>query len=158
MTFSPLVQFAAGAVLLSCGEFFQLGAAPTSAPRPFSPPSGEFFSRVADAIYRIEGGARTRWPYGIKCHRHTLGVARRMCITTVSNSYASWLVRGQSGDFLHHLADRYCPPSVDPVGNRNWKRNIFSLCPPLSGRVVPAGVLKRSMTYQPKTRPPGHLR
>lgn len=25
------------------------------------------------------------------------------------------------------LADRYCPPSVDPAGNRNWKRNIHKL-------------------------------
>jgi hypothetical protein len=22
------------------------------------------------------------------------------------------------------LADRYCPPSADPIGNRNWRRNI----------------------------------
>lgn len=23
-----------------------------------------------------------------------------------------------------HAADRYCPPAVDPVGNRNWKANV----------------------------------
>ena len=27
-------------------------------------------------------------------------------------------------DFIEFLADRYCPPSVDPEGNRNWKKNV----------------------------------
>ena len=81
-------------------------------------------NRLADVIYRIEGGPHTKWPYGIRCHRHTPLVARRMCINTVNNSYATWLDRGRPGDFLDFLADRYCPPSCDPVGNKNWKRNI----------------------------------
>jgi hypothetical protein len=27
--------------------------------------------------------------------------------------------------FIDSLADRYCPPSCDPVGNRNWKKNVW---------------------------------
>jgi len=27
--------------------------------------------------------------------------------------------------FIESLADRYCPPSCDPVGNRNWKKNVW---------------------------------
>ncbi len=28
-------------------------------------------------------------------------------------------------DFISALADRYCPPSCDPAGNRNWKKNVW---------------------------------
>ena len=80
--------------------------------------------QLADAIFKIEGGKATKWPYGIKCHRHTPLVARRMCIRTVDHSYVEWSKLGKPGDFLDFLADRYCPPSCDPVGNKNWKRNI----------------------------------
>ncbi len=27
-------------------------------------------------------------------------------------------------DFIDFLGDRYCPASVDPVGNKNWKKNV----------------------------------
>jgi hypothetical protein len=33
----------------------------------------------------------------------------------------------RSKEFIHFLADRYCPPSVDPVGNRNWKKNVWAI-------------------------------
>lgn len=29
-----------------------------------------------------------------------------------------------NGDFIDFLADRYCPIECDPVGNKNWKRNV----------------------------------
>jgi hypothetical protein len=81
-------------------------------------------NRLADAIYRIEGGPHTKWPYGIRCHRHTPLVARKLCIDTINNCYANWQIRKRPGDFLDFLADKYCPPSVDKQGNLNWKRNI----------------------------------
>lgn len=80
---------------------------------------------IADAIYQIEGGARARVPYGIlsvkvrdKAH------ARRLCIQTIENNRKRWEKAGKPGEYLDFLADRYCPPSADAVGNRNWKRNI----------------------------------
>jgi hypothetical protein len=30
----------------------------------------------------------------------------------------------KSKEFIHYLADRYCPKSVDPAGNRHWKKNV----------------------------------
>lgn len=32
-------------------------------------------------------------------------------------------LRGQA--FINSLADRYCPPSCDPIGNANWKKNVW---------------------------------
>lgn len=84
--------------------------------------------RIADAIYRVEGGAKARVPYGIlsipvKNEAH----ARRICLNTIRNNHKRWIAAGKPGDYLDFLADRYCPPSVDPKGNRNWKRNIKQL-------------------------------
>ncbi len=28
-------------------------------------------------------------------------------------------------DFINVLADCYCPPSCDPIGHRNWKKNVW---------------------------------
>ena len=86
--------------------------------------------RIADAIYRVEGGAKAKVPYGIlsipvKNEAH----ARRICLNTIRNNHKRWIAAGKPGDYLDFLADRYCPPSVDPAGNRNWKHNIKSLLP-----------------------------
>ena len=84
--------------------------------------------RIADAIYRVEGGAKAKVPYGIlsmpvKNEAH----ARRICLNTIRNNHKRWIAAGKPGDYLDFLADRYCPPSVDPKGNKNWKRNIKQL-------------------------------
>jgi hypothetical protein len=84
--------------------------------------------RMADAIYRIEGGARARVPYGIlSVPVRDAAEARRVCKNTVRNQWARWQAAGRPGCYLDSLADRYCPPGHDPVGNRNWKRNIRSV-------------------------------
>lgn len=81
-------------------------------------------TRIADAIYIVEGGAKAKVPYGIL----SVGVrdekhARQICLNTIRNTHERWIKAGRKGDFLHYLADRYCPPT-DSVGNRNWKRNM----------------------------------
>ena len=81
--------------------------------------------RIADAIYRVEGGPKAKVPYGIlsipvRDEAH----ARRICLNTIRNNHKRWIKAGRPGDYLDFLADRYCPPSADPVGNRNWKRNV----------------------------------
>jgi hypothetical protein len=83
---------------------------------------------ICSAIYRLEGGPKAKAPYGIlsvkvrdKAH------ARQVCMATIRNSRTRWLKAGRPGDELDYLADRYCPPSADLVGNRNWKRNIHKL-------------------------------
>lgn len=81
--------------------------------------------KIADAIYLAEGGEKARVPYGIlsvkvKSRLH----ARRVCINTINNNLKRWNNAGKPGDFISFLGDRYCPRSVDPRGNENWKRNV----------------------------------
>lgn len=82
-------------------------------------------NRIADAIYRIEGGNNTRYPYGIKSVKTS--DPRRVCINTIQNNHDRWLNEGKPGLYLNYLADKYCPYSVDRVGNANWKKNIKAL-------------------------------
>jgi len=37
-------------------------------------------------------------------------------------------------EFIHSLADRYCPAEVDRQGNINWKRNVPQLYKKLGGK------------------------
>lgn len=84
--------------------------------------------QIADAIYIAEGGTRARVPYGILSVKvRNVADARRVCLNTIRNNRARWIKAGSPGSFINFLADRYCPPSVDPVGNLNWKRNVSSL-------------------------------
>lgn len=78
--------------------------------------------KLVDTIYVVEGGAKTRYPYGIMSVK--TDNPKRVCLNTVKNNYSRWIKAGRSGCYLDFLADRYCPPSVDPTGNRNWKHNI----------------------------------
>lgn len=74
---------------------------------------------IVAAIFVAEGGHKTRYPYGIKSVRTS--DPRAVCVNTVRNNWGRWDGRGC---FLNFLGDRYCPPKADPVGNRNWKRNV----------------------------------
>ena len=76
----------------------------------------------ADCIRKTEGNPN----YGIlsiKTHNYRLA-----CKQTV---WANWKrYRGNRSDlkgFIEFLANRYCPYSVDPIGNRNWKHNMIVL-------------------------------
>lgn len=80
---------------------------------------------MADAIWAIEGGAKTAYPYGIRSIKTTGPAhARRICINTIQNNHGRWLKAGKPGAFIDFLADRYCPKAADPRGNANWRRNI----------------------------------
>ena len=85
-------------------------------------------ARMADAIYIAEGGEKARKPYGILSVRvDSHAEARRVCVTTIKNNHARWERAGRPGRFVDFIADRYCPPSADPRGNVNWKRNVQKL-------------------------------
>lgn len=82
------------------------------------------YNALADAIKKVEGVPY----YGIKgVPWKDYAEARRICVNTCRNNYKRWIKAGKHGSYLDFLADRYCPPSVDLVGNRNWKRNIKKL-------------------------------
>lgn len=75
------------------------------------PPS----EKVADAIYRLEGGARTRYPYGIRSMEtyRNEKLARHICIRSIENSQIRWIHAGRPGDWLDFFAARYCPADKD---------------------------------------------
>lgn len=87
------------------------------------------YERLADAIYKAEGGANTSHPYGILAHyRHT--TARQACINTCKHRYQDWIQHGERGDYLHYLSTVYAPIGAgnDPDNlNRNWEINVRSL-------------------------------
>jgi len=85
--------------------------------------------KLADAIYRAEGGARAKVPYGIMSVKvRNAAEARAVCIRTIEHAWCDYAAAADTRPFIHFLADRYCPPSVDPIGNRNWKHNVALLC------------------------------
>ena len=91
--------------------------------------SGYSCGQIVDAIYIIEGGKNTSYPYGIqsvKCD--SLAECRQVCFNTVKNNVARWQKARQEGykeGYLTFLWYRYCPPSAHPL-NQNWKRNLLN--------------------------------
>lgn len=85
----------------------------------------DYAMRIADAIYKAEGGKAAKVPFGILSVRvRDRQKALRVCLNTIRNNWQRWKAAGQPGHFIDFLGNRYCPPSVDPVGNRNWRRNV----------------------------------
>lgn len=83
--------------------------------------------KLADAIYRAEGGPRARAPYGILSVKVSgPAEARRVCLNTIRHAQRDF-PGGDLRQFIRFLANRYCPASVDPVGNSNWNRNVLSI-------------------------------
>jgi hypothetical protein len=78
--------------------------------------------RLANAIYKAEGGAKTSHPYGILAHyKHT--TPRQACINTIRHALRDFT----NGDFISFLGSRYCPVGAknDPTGlNKNWIKNV----------------------------------
>ena len=84
--------------------------------------------RLADAIYRAEGGAKARSPYGVLSVKvKDKADARRVCINSICNNIKRWEKAGKPGDFISFMADRWCPIASDPKGNANWKRNVKAI-------------------------------
>lgn len=95
-------------------------------------PAAELTERQVDAlavaIYKAEGGAKAKVPYGILSVKvANEAEARRVCENTIRNNWKRWQAAGSKGRFTDYLGDKYCPPSVDRVGNRNWKNNVSKL-------------------------------
>jgi len=81
--------------------------------------------RLADAIYRAEGGAKTKFPYGIKSI-NTHGdkeYARKICLNSIRNAKKRWASAGNPEDFIIFMSRRYCPPSAHGL-NSTWGHNV----------------------------------
>ena len=84
---------------------------------------------ICDAIYVIEGGAKTRHPYGIlsvSCHGEM--ACREVCLNTVENTFTRWQASGSKQPFLEALAARYAPIGAENDElyhlNRFWLGNL----------------------------------
>ena len=90
------------------------------------------FNRLADAIYKAEGGAKTAHPYGIMTrYKHT--TPRQACINTLKHRWAEFSVSSPNADsraigpFLAYVQRSYAPIGAqnDPSNlNRYWKTNV----------------------------------
>jgi hypothetical protein len=81
--------------------------------------------RLANAIYKAEGGERARVPYGIlSVPVHSEAEARRVCLRTIHHQIAKWEATGRQGDVFSWIGAAYCPASSDPIGNKNWTHNV----------------------------------
>lgn len=88
-------------------------------------PSQDFFDRLADAIWHAEGGRRARVPYGIlSVPVKNAAEARAICIRTCRRVHARWQRQQTGREFISYLADQYCPAKHDPVGHKNWVKNV----------------------------------
>lgn len=94
--------------------------------------------KLADAIYRAEGGAKARSPYGVlsvKLRAPTSALrtqeARRITLNSIHNNWKRWQAldpRPSTLDsFIPFMADRWCPVAADPQGNKNWKKNVTAI-------------------------------
>src|SRR5690349_4439785 len=75
------------------------------------------FNRLADAIYKAEGGSKTSHPYGIlKKYRNTS--PRQACLNTIRHKYRDWVSSDSKKPFLAYLRDKYAPLNAlnDPTG------------------------------------------
>lgn len=82
---------------------------------------------VVDAIYKAEGGNKTRYPYGIKsipCK--TEQKCREICLNSVRNAKKRWIKAGSKGDFIEFMSRRYCPINApdDNGTNKFWSKNV----------------------------------
>ncbi len=81
--------------------------------------------RIADAIYRAEGGRKARPAYGIKGVKvRNTAHAREVCIRTIRSAHAEW---DGEGDFIEFLSRKYAPIGArnDPGNlNSHWARNV----------------------------------
>jgi hypothetical protein len=81
--------------------------------------------RMVQAIYQAEGGANTRYRYGIKSVKcATVNEARRVCRNSVVNNIKRWEQAGKPKPFVAFMADRYCPVASDPIGHDRWIKNV----------------------------------
>lgn len=93
-----------------------------------SEPSPAFVARMTHAIYVAESGSKTSYPYGVKSIKTTsVEHARRITETSIRRGWQRWEAAGKPEAFIPFFAKRWCPPSVDPVGYRNWTNNVTKL-------------------------------
>lgn len=90
--------------------------------------NGKLFS-ILLAIRKAENGP-AGLEFGVIAVKDTnLETQARWAAATVVKNYQRYLATENTEEkiihFIDYLADRYCPAAIDPVGNKNWKRNVL---------------------------------
>lgn len=86
-----------------------------------------YVNKVVDAIYKAEGGRKTRHPYGILSVKTSN--PRQTCFEVVNWRYVMWSSSSvlRKEPFLLYLSRSYCPLN-DPRDihklNKNWVNNV----------------------------------
>lgn len=84
---------------------------------------------IAQAIYLAEGGAVSKYPYGIRSVKcNSKDECKKICLKTIANNRKRFASDSKGfSDYLQFLASRYCPIGADndPKGlNKNWLKNV----------------------------------
>lgn len=82
-------------------------------------------SQYCKAIYIIEGGSKTKHPYGILAkYKHTTPL--QACLNTVNHKHRDWVAKGSRGAFTAYLGSKYCPIGSDTDDGtcKNWIPNL----------------------------------
>lgn len=80
-------------------------------------------SAIVEAIYKAEGGSRTKHPYGIKSVK-TYGnkaKAKQICLNSVKNGRKRWIEAEKPCDLITFIGLRYSPPAINP----NWVKLVY---------------------------------
>lgn len=88
---------------------------------------GYSVDQIVSAIYKIEGGSNTKYPYGIKsipCK--SPHECKRIAENTVVNNIQRWHASKTNKPYFEFLRDRYAPLD-DHSLNRNWLPNLKSV-------------------------------
>jgi hypothetical protein len=88
--------------------------------------------QIVDAIYLAEGGAKAKYPYGIRSvNCESESSCRKVCENTVRNNRKRFASYGhkQYSDFIAFLGSRYCPTKgnlskAETRLNGNWVKNV----------------------------------
>lgn len=96
-------------------------------------PQCPYSEALSQAIFVAEGSESARVPFGIlSVPVRDTAHAHELCIETINVNWVRFQRAGKPGGdtpdaFVAFLAARYCPRSADPVGYRNWRRNVTRL-------------------------------
>ena len=84
------------------------------------------FNRLADTIYKAEGGNKTRFAYGVeritasgKRYPYDVITAKSKCLESINRAHKRWIRGGCKGDFVEFLGKTY---AQDPLWSKKVKR------------------------------------
>lgn len=89
--------------------------------------------QIVNAIYKAEGGSKTKYPYGIRSvNCETTQACKAICFNTVKANRKRFARYGYRcfGRFIEFLASRYCPTTGRNLTanekrlNGNWINNV----------------------------------